>query len=401
MKPSVFTLTVQCALIVAFTACSGGTKPPSGNQPESELVEPEPVRPNGYSPERGYYHSDTDCGEIYAKMLENAGKAEALRYMTTDCCGNPEYHESILEVLGITMRSDAAACLAYVENELIGKQGNKSQAIILREWMLDIVIESPQELAELEASLSKARKGELKAYLEANLLPSLRAKFPSSLADIDVSSYTLIDKQRTTHKGVIRGVAVETLEGMELLVLTIEGNLPNGGKLWIHNDCKVLPEIESDGLKFMQERVGIPVWIQLEPIKSPSGKEYLLITDLVVAQRDRFDHLGFDNEGNIYETIGQMIELVRKGNTKMLADIISYPITITYNDMEVTLLNRQDALKAIDVIFNGRVKSAILNQSLAELHVNQYGIMIGEGELWLTTASETNDELRIYRMNAF
>lgn len=76
--------------------------------------------------------------------------------------------------------------------------------------------------------------------------------------------------------------------------------------------------------------------------------------------------------------------------------MILYPIRVQIDNQKVIIRDKEDFDENYDYIFNSTVVSAIKNVDYNDLYSNYQGIMIGNGEVWM---SKVEDEMKIIAIN--
>ncbi|HEY4203034.1 MAG TPA: hypothetical protein VGM83_20985 [Devosiaceae bacterium] len=66
-----------------------------------------------------------------------------------------------------------------------------------------------------------------------------------------------------------------------------------------------------------------------------------------------------------------------------VADLVSYPITVTIGGKRHKVASATDFLRNYKAIFTPAITKAVLEQHYETLFVNDQGVMFGKGEVWL------------------
>lgn len=119
-----------------------------------------------------------------------------------------------------------------------------------------------------------------------------------------------------------------------------------------------------------------------------------ILAEVIPQTSDVFSVAGVDNDQLVYEFVRNLRANI--GNKNILSQMIDYPINPTIDDVKVQISSADEFLENFDHIFNQNVVDAIKNQSYDGLFVNYQGVMIGNGEVWL---SIVNDEIKIIAIN--
>jgi hypothetical protein len=100
------------------------------------------------------------------------------------------------------------------------------------------------------------------------------------------------------------------------------------------------------------------------------------------AEEDRFALLGL-SEAVAYDFLAHLQGLVAAGDREQLAQWVAYPLDVTIDGAPATVYGPEEFVANYDAIIHEGVSGALLSQSPEGLFVNDQGIMIGNGELWL------------------
>ncbi|WP_421759100.1 hypothetical protein [Devosia sp.] len=74
---------------------------------------------------------------------------------------------------------------------------------------------------------------------------------------------------------------------------------------------------------------------------------------------------------------------VGAGEAAVVADWVSYPITVREGGDEVTIEGPEDFIAQYDQIITDAISQAVVSQKYEDLFVNADGVMFGNGEVWL------------------
>lgn len=87
---------------------------------------------------------------------------------------------------------------------------------------------------------------------------------------------------------------------------------------------------------------------------------------------------------------------IAANDKKTIADMISYPLRVNKNEHSIQIKHKSEFIKEYNRIITKKVKKKVLNQELNKLFVNSYGVMIGDGEMWI---SQIDGKIAIYAFN--
>lgn len=101
---------------------------------------------------------------------------------------------------------------------------------------------------------------------------------------------------------------------------------------------------------------------------------------------------------DVYKSLTELSEIVRKGDKEEMVCIFDYPFNINANKT-ITIKNKKEALQQFDKIFSPKVKMALLNTTFNDAFATCHGVAIASGTIWFQPRSENDSELRIYVIN--
>lgn len=108
---------------------------------------------------------------------------------------------------------------------------------------------------------------------------------------------------------------------------------------------------------------------------------------------------GIDNAKEFEDTFYLLQEFVANGEKEKLAEYISYPINVSIEGKKTTIKTEAEFIKNYDKVLTDAVKNAFLNQKLENVFVNYAGVMIGNGEIWISQITGTKHLYSIYAIN--
>jgi hypothetical protein len=75
---------------------------------------------------------------------------------------------------------------------------------------------------------------------------------------------------------------------------------------------------------------------------------------------------------------------LEEGKSDIVVSLVNYPITVRIEGSEETYASEVELLAAYDDVFTDAIMEAVANQDYGDLFVNSEGVMIGNGEVWIT-----------------
>lgn len=79
---------------------------------------------------------------------------------------------------------------------------------------------------------------------------------------------------------------------------------------------------------------------------------------------------------------------LEEGKSDIVVSLVNYPLTVTIDGEEATYGSEQELLDAYDSVFTEAIIEAVSAQDYGTLFVNSEGVMIGDGEVWITGICE-------------
>lgn len=91
------------------------------------------------------------------------------------------------------------------------------------------------------------------------------------------------------------------------------------------------------------------------------------------------------------EVFDRLQQAVKADDRKAVAALVDYPLAIREKGKAKKTIRNADAFVAQwDVIMTAQVRQVVLDQKYAGLFVNQYGAMLGSGQIWINGICEDN-----------
>ena len=114
---------------------------------------------------------------------------------------------------------------------------------------------------------------------------------------------------------------------------------------------------------------------------------------------------GIENAAEFETSFAGLQTAVAANNRSKVADFILYPLRVNGWRDELKgkgtyqFETRQDLLDHYDEIFTPQVKTAIIQQKTGNLFVNWQGVMVGNGEAWLSISEKEPRRYGIFAIN--
>lgn len=114
---------------------------------------------------------------------------------------------------------------------------------------------------------------------------------------------------------------------------------------------------------------------------------------------DRYSVAGIDDPDEFDKTFDLIKNALKDNDKDMFADYVAYPIKVNIDGERTDVKNKEEFIKKFDIIISEDLKNKFLNQKVEDLFVNQYGIMVGDGEFWMSEITGTKYQFSIYAIN--
>lgn len=98
---------------------------------------------------------------------------------------------------------------------------------------------------------------------------------------------------------------------------------------------------------------------------------------------------GISDPAAFVQGFNQLKTDVAQGNKAKVAAFGAYPMNVYTGGKKQTIANAQAFVQNYDAIMTSKVKSAITAQQVNQLFVNWEGVMVGNGEVWLTQSGSS------------
>ena len=84
-----------------------------------------------------------------------------------------------------------------------------------------------------------------------------------------------------------------------------------------------------------------------------------------------------------YDGFRRVKAAFRSGDVSLLARVVHHPLAIT-GKVRRTIRNREQLLAAREVVLDPRIRKVVATSSFEAAFVRDKGVMLGEGEVWIT-----------------
>jgi hypothetical protein len=87
------------------------------------------------------------------------------------------------------------------------------------------------------------------------------------------------------------------------------------------------------------------------------------------------------------EFLARLQQAVATGDAAAVASLTRFPLTVNGRSGAA---NATEFVSRYEVIYNERVRTAILNQTVAGMFVNWKGLIVGHGEVWIAASCDAD-----------
>jgi hypothetical protein len=99
---------------------------------------------------------------------------------------------------------------------------------------------------------------------------------------------------------------------------------------------------------------------------------------------DKSIDLSVGNHVKVQTLLTDLQRSVSQHNAAAVAALVHYPIKVNPGKHPITIKNPKEFIKDYDRIITPDIAAAIYKQKYDALFVNSQGVMIGDGEVWIT-----------------
>ncbi len=148
---------------------------------------------------------------------------------------------------------------------------------------------------------------------------------------------------------------------------------------------------QQDSIKTTLQKI-----TKTDSAKSPKSAtiDIKILNEAIPRNKGKFDVAGFENDTDAYIFIRKIRAYVN--DKYKLAELISYPIYATINKKRTKIVDEKFFIDNYKQIFNKKVKNAVNNLNYNNLFANYQGVMIKDGEIWI---SIVNNKTKIIAIN--
>ncbi|MFD0618470.1 hypothetical protein ACFQZR_13455 [Paenibacillus sp. GCM10027629] len=137
------------------------------------------------------------------------------------------------------------------------------------------------------------------------------------------------------------------------------------------------------------------VWA--EPAKSTASQATTTIQSVKSEQNQPFANAGIDDPKVFTTFLAKLQKAVAEDNLNEVATYMSYPLNLIKNSKKIIIYTKEQFVQKYDRIMTSHVQKKLLAQNAEDVFVNAKGIMIGEGEMWISVIDQ---QLAVYAIHA-
>ncbi|MCM3293923.1 hypothetical protein M3661_27900 [Paenibacillus sp. MER 180] len=109
-----------------------------------------------------------------------------------------------------------------------------------------------------------------------------------------------------------------------------------------------------------------------------------------------YEVAGIYDPQEVNDFIVNLQSAVAANDKKAVAEMVSYPLRVNQAGHSTQIASKTAFVKQYNSIITKKVRQKVLAQEVNKLFVNYNGVMIGDGEMWI---SKIDGKIAIYAMN--
>jgi hypothetical protein len=126
-------------------------------------------------------------------------------------------------------------------------------------------------------------------------------------------------------------------------------------------------------------RLGTLILISISLLSTTHSAAQTTPTDL-----DKSIDLSVGSHVKVQHLLTELQQSVAKHNSAAVAALVHYPIKVNPGKHPITIKSAKAFIKDYDRIITADISDVILKQKYEALFVNSQGVMLGDGEVWIT-----------------
>ncbi|MFF2907915.1 hypothetical protein [Paenibacillus sp. NPDC057934] len=140
-----------------------------------------------------------------------------------------------------------------------------------------------------------------------------------------------------------------------------------------------------------------PVWADQ---KAGSTKDFSTTVAAAPATQQSVNNpyynAGFEDPKEFTTFLAKLQKAVSESKSKEVAELMSYPLNVNKSGKTFPIYTKEEFVQKYDRIMTANVRAKLLAQKPDQAFSNSNGIMIGDGELWI---SKINNRVVVYAVN--
>ncbi|WP_141499699.1 hypothetical protein [Paenibacillus luteus] len=117
---------------------------------------------------------------------------------------------------------------------------------------------------------------------------------------------------------------------------------------------------------------------------------------IVDSAANPYEIAGIDDPKAFIEFFNKLQKAVAANDKKAVANLIAYPLRVNHDGKSVEITSKKQFISKYNQIITDQVKKKLLAQDVDKVFVNWKGIMIGDGEIWI---SVFDNKIAVYAVN--
>lgn len=109
-----------------------------------------------------------------------------------------------------------------------------------------------------------------------------------------------------------------------------------------------------------------------------------------------YEVAGIDDPKAFTQFLSNLQNSVRSNDKKAVAELMYYPLNVNKNGKTTKIYTSKQFVSKYDQVITKRVKQQLLAQKVDKLFVNSEGVMIGNGEMWI---SQFGKKIAVFAIN--
>lgn len=159
--------------------------------------------------------------------------------------------------------------------------------------------------------------------------------------------------------------------------------------------------LESDFLEILKEYLGTVTQNEFKWNEKVAEvcEKYCSQLELEQDEADRYTAAGIEDAAEFEKVYRMLQNAMKSWDQELVAEYVVYPVTVTIEGQQTQIANEEIFLEHYGQIINDKVKTAFLTQDITQAGIDQYGVRIGDGRVWLKCIPGTRHKYSIGKIN--